>query len=63
MIISKMTLDEKIVWLERYLRTNLGKSHNVYKVFMEMNDEIVKLNKQLNERGKNVRKSSSSSER
>ena len=63
MIISKMTLDEKIVWLERYLRTNLGKSQNVYKIFMEMNDEIVKLNKQLNERGKNVRKSSSSSER
>jgi len=63
MIISKMTLDEKIVWLERYLRNNLGKSHNVYKIFMEMNDEIVKLNKQLNERGKNVRKSSSSSER
>lgn len=43
------TLQERIQWMERVLRNNFGRSHNLYKIFIE----LVQENEKLKEKPKN----------
>ena len=36
-------IEDDMIWLERYLRNNFGRSNKMYKIMMAMREEIERL--------------------